>query len=78
MQDVTKLLAFQFMQADGLCPAPDFGIFCGRLGCLRRACRWFSAGHFGERISQRYALGPLDAAGRTIGNIRLQQAATAR
>ncbi len=56
--DISKLLAFQFMQDDGLCPlrtlasSVDAAVPAPGLPLTFRRS-------FGERISQRYAMGPL-------------------
>jgi RHS repeat-associated protein len=56
--DISKLLAFQFMQDDGLCPlrtlASSVDAFVPAPGLPLTFSR-----SFGERISQRYASGPL-------------------
>ena len=56
--DVSKLLAFQFMQDDGLCPLRTLASSVDASVPTPGLPLTFSRS-FGERISQRYALGPL-------------------
>jgi YD repeat-containing protein len=56
--DVGTLLAFEFMQADGLCPFPVLAASVDATMPAPGLPLVFSRS-FGERISQRYALGPL-------------------
>ncbi len=55
--DVGKLLAFQFMQADGLCPLQTLASSLDASVPAPGSPLTFSRS-YGERISQRYALGP--------------------
>ena len=58
VQDVSKLLAFQFIQADGLCPLQTLASSVDATVPAPGLPLIFSRS-YGERISQRYALGPL-------------------
>ena len=58
VQDITKLLPFQIMQADGLCPIQTLASSVDASVIAPGLSLTFSRS-YGERISQRYAMGPL-------------------
>ena len=73
VQDVSKLLAFQFMQADGLCPLQTLASSVDASVPAPGLPLVFSRS-FGERISQRYAWGPLGRGWSHNWQYSLQQA----
>ena len=71
--DVSKLLPFQLMQADGLCPFQTLASSVDASVPAPGLPLVFSRS-FGERISQRYALGPLGMGWSHNWQYSLQQA----